>query len=1210
VALAFNKKIFLRGSGDANWYLGQDSLGGENINLNGASTGSRAFQIRDSNSGNAVRLSINFGTGDSYYSGGNFGINTTAPSQTLDVAGTIVAQDHLVASYFTATSTDVASIFPYASTTAISTESLFATNILLGTVTGPLQAVDGVISATSSLAVVYGGTGQTNYTRGDILYANADNSLARLPISTNGLVLKLVGGVPAWAPDIAGGGGGSGSFSTTTDSLAIYPTDTASVFILGGNATTTSDAIFEATGNILVSGRGSFGNLLTMGSSTLQDVTAFNSTTTNATSTTLFATVLRADTLALGSALGIESGGTGLTTLPAYGQLLVGTDLGGYALMSTSTLGLLGSSTVSSLALNQVPRWDGSRFINGTVYDNGTNVGIGTTNPLAKLDIQSTPGTNSGDLVASFSSDDTWQSGFQIKNTSVANVWDFMIGGSTNYAIGSGNFAFYNGASTNFPLVMDNTNDNVYLVSVAGKVGIGTTTPSTLLSLGGTGSANGITFGGDPLANIYRLASGNIKTDGILNVGDQLNVGNNLDLTGNLYARGGLTLLNKASNSWLTFANRNTSGSEAVYDLTNVGTLTTSGAVGVGTSSPGQMLSVAGDILGNSIIGSYFTATSSEATSTFAGGIAGPGSFVVQSSSGYVGIGTTTPDVKLELDGSSATLGLKMVSLDSKGYAVAFGGSIPAWVDTTSPVARIDSTGNFVFDSGSGGDLYFNYDQGSRNTYFKGASMYFQNNSGTEMVIADDNVGIGTSTPGSLLSIGNTNGINFSTATSTFSSTGGINLTSGCFAVNGACITGGGGGGGGISAIGDPIGSASGGSVLFVDSGNLAQDNTNFYWDNTSKRLGIGTNSPGYPLDVNGEIHIGSGNLSVSTGGITAMSTIQGGTLTDGTFSVNSGTITGATGITSSGSITFSGLSGVMGSANAVCIQGGVLYDGGGTDCTASSQRFKHDIQTLSSAQGLTLVNALRPVSFTFNNDNSPHVGFIAEEVAALEPRLAVFEPASTTPHGVRYGEMTAVLAKAIQEQQVEIAELMRQASSTSSSSLTANIISAFQSLGIALSDTVARFKEVFIQTLHIEDKLCVDDVCIDKEGLKALIKNAGATVSTSGTNATSSVADTESPVITILGNNPAQILVGATYVDPGATVADNHDTNLGVHVFGDQIDTSVVGDHTVTYVATDTAGNTATSTRTVSVISSPVTPSSDTGGEIASSTTATTTSQ
>ncbi|TSD04967.1 MAG: hypothetical protein Greene07147_884, partial [Parcubacteria group bacterium Greene0714_7] len=51
------------------------------------------------------------------------------------------------------------------------------------------------------------------------------------------------------------------------------------------------------------------------------------------------------------------------------------------------------------------------------------------------------------------------------------------------------------------------------------------------------------------------------------------------------------------------------------------------------------------------------------------------------------------------------------------------------------------------------------------------------------------NVGIGSTSPNSLLSIGNTNGINFDTATSTFYATGGINLTAGCFAIGSNCLS-------------------------------------------------------------------------------------------------------------------------------------------------------------------------------------------------------------------------------------------------------------------------------------------------------------------------------------------------------------------------------------------------------------------------------------
>ncbi len=53
--------------------------------------------------------------------------------------------------------------------------------------------------------------------------------------------------------------------------------------------------------------------------------------------------------------------------------------------------------------------------------------------------------------------------------------------------------------------------------------------------------------------------------------------------------------------------------------------------------------------------------------------------------------------------------------------------------------------------------------------------------------------------------------------------------------------------------IGGEVTSGTTGSILFVDgSNNLAQDNTNFFWDDTTNRLGIGTNSPATTLDVNG----------------------------------------------------------------------------------------------------------------------------------------------------------------------------------------------------------------------------------------------------------------------------------------------------------------------------------------------------------------------
>jgi len=50
----------------------------------------------------------------------------------------------------------------------------------------------------------YGGTGFSTYATGDLIYASATNTLSKLSAATNGQVLQLVAGVPAWA-DLDGG---------------------------------------------------------------------------------------------------------------------------------------------------------------------------------------------------------------------------------------------------------------------------------------------------------------------------------------------------------------------------------------------------------------------------------------------------------------------------------------------------------------------------------------------------------------------------------------------------------------------------------------------------------------------------------------------------------------------------------------------------------------------------------------------------------------------------------------------------------------------------------------------------------------------------------------------------------------------------------------------------------------------------------------------
>ena len=68
---------------------------------------------------------------------------------------------------------------------------------------------------------------------------------------------------------------------------------------------------------------------------------------------------------------------------------------------------------------------------------------------------------------------------------------------------------------------------------------------------------------------------------------------------------------------------------------------------------------------------------------------------------------------------------------------------------------------------------------------------------------------------------------------------------------------------------------------------------------------------------------------------------------------------------------------------------------------------------------------------------------------------------------------------------------------------------------------------------------------------------------------------DNTAPVITITGANPITIEVGTTYVDEGATATDNRDPSVTVATSG-TVNTNVLGENTLTYSATDSAGNPA----------------------------------
>jgi beta-glucanase (GH16 family) len=93
-------------------------------------------------------------------------------------------------------------------------------------------------------------------------------------------------------------------------------------------------------------------------------------------------------------------------------------------------------------------------------------------------------------------------------------------------------------------------------------------------------------------------------------------------------------------------------------------------------------------------------------------------------------------------------------------------------------------------------------------------------------------------------------------------------------------------------------------------------------------------------------------------------------------------------------------------------------------------------------------------------------------------------------------------------------------------------------------------------------------------------------------------VADTTAPVITLAGDAALDIEQGATYSDAGATATDTVDGSVTVVTTG-SVDTATAGTYTLSYTATDNAGNVATKTRAVTVPSNEVTLNVFSKGEV-----------
>ncbi len=117
----------------------------------------------------------------------------------------------------------------YVGQSSITTLGTIATGVWNGTAIGP----------------TFGGTGQTTYSTGDILYASAANTLSKLAATTDGFVLTLAAGVPSWTASVVGN---VDSFSPDTGTDPVVP-DGAGLIDIQGQATPNVSGI-QVTGGL------------------------------------------------------------------------------------------------------------------------------------------------------------------------------------------------------------------------------------------------------------------------------------------------------------------------------------------------------------------------------------------------------------------------------------------------------------------------------------------------------------------------------------------------------------------------------------------------------------------------------------------------------------------------------------------------------------------------------------------------------------------------------------------------------------------------------------------------------------------------------------------------------------------------------------------------------------------------------------------------
>jgi hypothetical protein len=832
------------GVAELNFLNSSNSVGG----FVKADTG--AFQI-GSNTSHRTDILANNTTGLTVAVGGNVGIGTTAPTQALEVNGFILVNKNIGSG---AAAVNTRYLINGNGQLGITNQYGFydgGTFVLSSAATEVMsfRALHTVNTASGNLTNDYGiNIGASSNTGGGTV-ANAYGVYINQPTigSTANYALYSVGGTNYFGGNVGIGTTGPSSLLTVAGNIQALTSNDSS----GSNrGITIEPVITSASTPQIIRGWGNATGIELQAINTIQGV--------NQSSVYINPSYIALKTSNTNSVAGVErlridgTGNVGIGTITPTSTLFVqgtstinpfvvasstGTQLitvlpSGNVGIGTTTpqdkLVVVGRTDLVSAPFNAIPLglyYNGRsggyylsvtdsndpdlRFLNsggGSVvtFNNLGNVGIGTTSPATNLHVES----SGGGII-------------RVSRSSVGTGYLQMEADGTNGTLTSLNsILFQAGGSEKVRITSD------------GNVGIGTTSPTSSLHILGAGITGLQVFTtGTEIRQLWGTGTSTsriiLNHDGTLGQFGTMSGGGNLALQagGNIYQ-----------------------------------TITTTGNVGIGTTSPSKPLHVynaAGNeqlAIGDSSGYSTFQHSSNLYINSGSGGTAG-GDTIFRTGTGFttimtlksggnVGIGTTSPTTLLQLSGGAsnpAVLSVDAVSGQDTSLRLDTAGSekfkIGLAIGTDNAV-----TGTTLGDVylRSYGDMIFSANQGT---------------TGHLAILNGGNVGIGTTTPASALVLQSNNGMTIVNTSST-AATSTINL--GVAGSNGRPVI----------DIG-PAGTSN--EFRIINNGMWRVGTTNntdiSLWTNSADRLyitgggnvGIGTTTPGHPLVMASGAHVTTG---------------------------------------------------------------------------------------------------------------------------------------------------------------------------------------------------------------------------------------------------------------------------------------------------------------------------------------------------------------